>query len=156
MGNGFDALSRREFADVRAGALFVLRFVDAILMLAAGGNLWEVRDAYDLAVRRHLLHHLRHALGLRTRHTGVNLVEDDGRQTLVARQYGFQRQHETGYFTARSNEAYVLLGHVLVGRKEQRHVVGTRGVGLLARRELQRHTGMRHAQGLEQCHKVGR
>ena len=87
---------------------------------------------------------------------GVNFVEDDGGQTFVARQYGFQRQHETGYFTARSNEAYVLLGHVLVGRKEQRHVVGTRGVGLLARRELQRHTGMRHAQGLEQCHKVGR
>ena len=33
VGNGFDALSRREFADVRAGALFVLRFVDAILVL---------------------------------------------------------------------------------------------------------------------------
>ena len=88
------------------------------------GYLGQVRDGDDLTFGlSHLLHDVGHLLGYLAADARVNLVEDDGGQFHGTADHGLQRQHNTGYLTARGHLCDRLEWGGRVGRKEEGHGV---------------------------------
>ena len=75
-------------------------FVYKEVNLSFGCHLRKVGNANDLVIFSNFLHHSYHLQGHLTRNTGINLIENKGRQSHFIGHQVFNRKKQTGKLTS--------------------------------------------------------
>src|SRR5690242_12201738 len=82
-----------EFFDPADSSVGGVIFIYKIVRVAAAGNLVQMSNSDNLVVYRHILHHFSHLFGNLAGNTGVDLVENNGRQLSLVGEYILNNHH---------------------------------------------------------------
>ena len=109
-------------------------------------NLREMGDGDDLKMRSHGMEDIAHADRDVARDTGVDLVEDDGREQRLLSDERLDGKHQAREFATRSYLGEFAQLPSPIGIEEERDDVATERSELLGRRYHYRETSLLHAQ----------
>ena len=124
-------------------------FIDLIMVLAQRGYLRQMGDGDDLTAFRHLPHDRSHLGGDIPAHTGIYLIEDNGRKTFRIGYQRFDAQHQSADLTAGRHLAHGPQTLIEIRGKHQLHLVAAFWREVFCLRDRNLHFGVRHAQALQ-------